>query len=111
MSAPTAFGAGAGFMTLSVKFLVFTLAVISAIGDAHLGTGRSVLTYLFFVVLAQIIPYSLLAIASTSASRTTAMLDALNEFLRRKNKVLTVLFGLIFGTWFLVKALKQLHVI
>jgi hypothetical protein len=30
-------GLGAGFMTLSVKFLVFTLGAITAIADSHVG--------------------------------------------------------------------------
>src|SRR5262245_60278935 len=50
MSPLTAFGAGAGFMTISVKFLVFTLGAISAIAEAHLGAKLSVLTFVLFVV-------------------------------------------------------------
>ena len=45
MSPLTAFGAGAGFMTLSAKFLVFTLGAISAIADAHLGVELAVITF------------------------------------------------------------------
>src|SRR5262249_53536170 len=39
LSPIAAFWAGAGFMTLSVKFLVFTLGAISAITDATLASS------------------------------------------------------------------------
>jgi hypothetical protein len=57
MSAQTAFWAGAGFMTISVKFLVFTLAAIGAIADAHFSLKLSILMFLLFVGLAQIVPF------------------------------------------------------
>jgi hypothetical protein len=39
------------------------------------------------------------------------MLDAFSEWLRRNNRLITIVIGVVFGTWFLLKALKQLHVI
>ena len=69
MSPFIAFAAGAGFMTLSVKFLVLTLGAISAIADAHVGLKLSVLTFVLFVILAQIVPFTILALASFPSSR------------------------------------------
>ena len=111
LSAATAFGAGAGFILVSAKFLIFTLAAIEVIGDAHVGPQLSVLIYVLFVALAQIIPLALLALGASSSSQSAAMLEGFSALLRRHNRTLVVLFGLIFGTWFLVKALKQLNVI
>jgi Sap, sulfolipid-1-addressing protein len=111
MSPLTAFAAGAGFMTLSVKFLVFTLAAIAAIAEAHLGTRLSVLMFLLFVALAQIAPFTILALAVSSPERSAAILDEFSAWLRRNNRVISILFGLVFGTWFLLKSLKQLNVI
>lgn len=110
MSPVTAFAAGAGFMSISVKLLVFTLGAIGAIEDAHLGTMLSVLMFLLFVTLAQITPLTILALAASSSKRSATILDELNGWLRRNNRVITILFGLVFGTWFLLKALKQLNV-
>ena len=62
-------------------------------------------------VLAQIIPYAILALGASSSPRSTAILDGFNAFLQRNNRIITVLLGLIFGTWFLIKALKQLRLI
>jgi hypothetical protein len=110
MSPRAAFGAGAGFMTISVKFLVFTLGAIGAIADAHLGTRLSLLMYVVFVVLAAIAPLTILALAISSSSRSAAMLEGFSTRLQRKNRAITILLGLVFGTWFLIKALKQLNV-
>jgi threonine/homoserine/homoserine lactone efflux protein len=107
----TSFCAGAGFMTISVKFLVFTLGAIGAIADAHLDTKSSVLMFLLFVVLAQALPFTIVALTASSSTGSVEVLDKLSDWLRRKNRLITILFGLIFGTWFLVKALKRLHVI
>jgi threonine/homoserine/homoserine lactone efflux protein len=111
MSPRVAFGAGAGFMTVSVKFLVFTLAAISAIGDADLPVKVSVATYLLFVVLAQSIPFTILALASSSSSRSSEILDSFRAWLQRNNRVITIIFGLIFGTWFLFKAFSRLNLV
>ncbi len=111
MSPLAAFGAGAGFMTLSVKFLVFTLGAISAIEDAHIGVELSVLTFVLFVVLAQSAPLAILALASSSSSRSAAILEGFIAWLQRNNRMITVIFGLLFGTWFLLKALAHLGLI
>jgi hypothetical protein len=111
MSPLAAFAAGAGFMTVSVKFLVFTLGAISAIAEARLDARLSALMFVLFVVLAEIAPLTILALAATSSSQSVAMLDAFSAWLRRNNRLITILIGVVFGTWFLLKALKQLHVI
>jgi hypothetical protein len=108
MSPLAAFGAGAGFMTLSVKFLVFTLAAISAIADAPIGLKLSVLTFVLFVFLAQSAPLAILALASSSSSRSAAVLGGFRAWLQRNKQVITVILGLVFGTWFLFKALARL---
>ena len=111
MSPLTAFCAGAGFMTISVKFLVFTLGAISAIADAHLGPKVSALVFLLFVALAQAPPFTIVVLAASSSAGSVEILDKFGAWLRSNNRLITILFGLIFGTWFLVKGLKQLHVV
>ena len=111
MSPLAAFAAGAGFMTVSVKFLVFTLGAISAITEAQLDARPSALIFILFVVLAEIAPLIILVLAVISSSQSAAILDAFSAWLRRNNRVITIVIGVVFGTWFLLKALKQLHVI
>ena len=111
MSPLAAFAAGAGFMTVSVKFLVFTLGAISAIAEAAVDARLSVLTFIIFVVLAEIGPLTILALAAIPSSQSAATLDAFSDWLRRNNRLITIVIGVVFGTWFLLKALKQLHAI
>ncbi len=111
MSPLAAFGAGAGFMTISVKFLIFTLGAISAITDAHLGFKLSVLTFALFVALAQGLPFAILALGSSSSGRSAAILDGLRAWLQCNSRVITIILGLVFGVWFLLKALTRLGLI
>ncbi len=111
MSPLRAFAAGAGFMTVSVKFLVFTLGAVSAISEAHIDARLSILTFILFVLLAEIAPLAILALATASSSQSAAMLEAFSAWLRRNNRLVTIVIGVVFGTWFLLKALKQLHAI
>ena len=111
MSPAAAFGAGAAVMAFSVKFLVFTLGAINAIEKAHLGLARSVLMFCLFVVLAAFGPLSILALALSSSGRSNARLKSINAWLMDRRRIITIVFGLVFGTWFLIKALRQLQVI
>lgn len=108
MSPWAAFGAGAGFMTIHLKSLVFTLGAISAMTEARLGAPLAVLTFLLFVILAHSPPLAILALAGSSSRRAAAILDGFSAWLRDKNRAITICFGLIFGTWFLIKALREL---
>ncbi len=111
MSPLAAFAAGAGFMTLSFKFLAFTLGAISAITEAHLGGKLSVLMFVLFVALAQSIPFAIVALASSSSSRPVAILEGFRAWLQRNKRAMGVIFGLVFGTWFLLKAFAHLGLI
>lgn len=109
MSPLAAFGAGAGFMTVSAKFLVFTLAAISAIGEAQMSTQASVLIFVLFVLLAAIVPIMILTLSGSSSNWSAAILSGFSAWLQRHRRGITILFGVVFGTWFLLKALKQLR--
>jgi threonine/homoserine/homoserine lactone efflux protein len=111
MSPLAAFAAGAGFMTVSVKFLAFTLGAISAITEAHLGGKLSILMFVLFVILAQSVPFTIVALASSSSSRSAAILEGFRAWLQRNNRAIGIVFGLVFGTWFLLKSLSHLGLI
>lgn len=108
MSPLAAFGAGAGFMTALVKFWVFTLGAISAIANAHLGAKLSILTFIVFVVLAQSGHFAILALAASSSSGSAAVVKGLSAWLQRNNRIITIVLGVFFGTWFLFKTLARL---
>jgi hypothetical protein len=111
MSPIAAFGAGAGFMAISVKFLVFTLGAIGAIAEANMGVRVSALMFVLFLLLAEIAPLTILALAASASSQSAAILEGFSAWLQRKKRAVTILLGVVFGTWFLLKALKQLAVL
>ena len=108
MSPMGAFGAAAGYVAISLKFWVFTLGAIGAISDAHLGRVTSVLTFVAFVALALSGNLAVLAFAAASPDRSATALERFADWLQRNNRIITIALGVLFGTWFLVKALSGL---
>jgi threonine/homoserine/homoserine lactone efflux protein len=107
----TAFAAGAGYIAINGKLWVLSLGAITAIADAQLGARFSILAFLVFVALAQSIQLAILVLATSSSSRSAALLEGLAAWIRRYSRVITVGFSVIFGTWFLFKALAKLGVL
>ena len=106
-----AFGAGAGFMTLSAKYLVFTLAAISSIMYAQVGVTPSVLTFFLFVALSHVAPFGVLALSASSSDRSVKILNLTRRWLHINNRMITIIFAMLFGSWFLIKAFVRLHII
>jgi hypothetical protein len=102
---------GFGLLALGAKFWVFTLGAIAAIGDAGLSQGAAILAFVVFVVLAESVHLVILAIAYAVPARAAVLLGAITGFLERYNRAIMVALGLVFGTWFLVKALGGLGIL
>lgn len=99
---------GVGLLAIGAKFWVFTLGAIAAIGDAGLSQGSSILTFLLFVALTESIHLAVLGIAYALPDRSAALLDRLTELLETYSRPIMIVLGLVFGTWFLIKALGGL---
>ena len=108
---PRALALGAGVVLIGAKFWVFTLAAINAIGAADLGQGVAVLAFLVFVLLAESVLLVMIGVAYLLPARSGALLDSVIHFLTRHNRVIVIVIGAVFGTWFLVKALNGLGVL
>ena len=106
-----AYALGVGMVAVSAKFWVFTLGAIAAIGAAGMGQPASIVTFLLFVALAELLLLALLVVAYAVPDRAEAMLDRVAGLLQRHNRLLVIILGLVFGTWFLVKALDGLGVL
>lgn len=106
-----AFLLGFGLLAIGAKFWVFTLGAIAAIGDAGLGSGGSIVAFLLFVVLAESIHLSAVGFAYVAPARAEASLARFSALLDRYNGPIMIVLGLVFGTWFLVKALTGLGMI
>ena len=111
LSSSGAFGAGSAYVAVAPKFWVFTLGAIGAIADAKLGAPASVLAFLAFVVLALSGNLAILAFAAVAPGRAATALDGFADALKRRDRVITVVLGVVFGTWFLVKALSGFGIV
>jgi hypothetical protein len=111
VTAGKAFLFGAGYVAVAAKLWVFTLGAIGAIDEASLGRGASIALFLLFVALAEAIPIAIVAYAGLAPSSSQALLGKVSVWLEKNNRVIVVVLGLVFGVWFLVKALQGLGVI
>ena len=105
-----AFALGAGLVAINAKLWVFTLGAIAAIEEAHEGRHAGVVSYLVFVALVLAPQLAALAYALVAPARARRALDEIADWLRRHNRAIVVAVSLVFGTWFLVKALRGLGV-
>ncbi len=111
MGAGRAFLFGAGLVVVNAKFWVFTLGAISAIEEGDLGRRASIATFLAFVVLVIAPQLLALGLAVVTPTRSSSLLDDVADWLERNNRAIVVAVSLVFGTWFLAKALTGLGVI
>jgi hypothetical protein len=106
-----AFLLGMGLLAIGAKFWVFTLGAMGAIGAAGLGQPGATLAFLLFIVLAESIHLGVLGFAYAAPDRADAALGRFSDALKRYNGPIMVVLGLVFGTWFLLKALSGLGII
>jgi hypothetical protein len=111
MSTGRAFLFGAGLLLVNAKFWVFTLGAISAIEEGDLGRHESIATFLIFVVVVVAPQLLALGLAVIAPTRSRSLLDDVADWLQRKNRIIVIVASLVFGTWFLAKALTGLGVI
>jgi hypothetical protein len=111
VTAGKAFLFGAAYVAVAAKLWVFTLGAIGAIDEAALETGTSVALFLLFVALAEAIPIAVVAYAALAPSSSRAVLDRVSAWLERNTRSIVIVLGLVFGVWFLLKALQGLGVI
>ena len=78
---------------------------------AALGPAGSIVAFLGFIALAESIHLALVAYAFAAPARADATLDRFSEALKRYNRQIVIALGLVFGTWFLLKALSGLGVL
>lgn len=111
MTPVKAFAIGAALMLVGVKFWVFTVGAIGAIGEADLGQPSAAITFVVFVVLAVSIHLVLIGISFAMPSRSDAVLDSASEWLTRNNRVIVIVLGFVFGVWFMIKALDGFGIV
>ncbi len=111
LGAGKAFLFGAGLLAINAKFWVFTLGAISTIEEADVGRRASVATFVAFVVLVVAPQLVALGVAVAAPARSRSLLGVVADWLQRNNRAIVIVVSLVFGTWFLAKALRGLGVI
>jgi hypothetical protein len=106
-----AFAMGFGLLAIGAKFWVFTLGAIGAIGAAELGQPDATIAFLLFVLLAESIHLAAVGFAFAAPARADVALGRFSVLLERYNRPIMIVLGLVFGTWFLVKALSGLGIL
>jgi hypothetical protein len=111
VTAGKAFLFGAGYVAIAAKLWVFTLGAIGAIDEAGLGSAASIALFVLFVVLAEAIPLAFVAYAALARDSSQAVLHRVSAWLEKNNRIIVIVLGLVFGVWFLLKALQGLGVL
>jgi hypothetical protein len=101
----TAFAMGAGLVAFSPKLWAFTLGAIGAIGEAALPPGQGWLVFVVWLGAALSVHLAVLLTAVLAPRRAEPMLIRAANALETNGRPLMIGLGLVFGTWFLWKAL------
>jgi len=101
-----AFLLGAAMVGLSAKLWAFTLGAIGAIAEADLGQPAGTWTFLAFVAAAASLHLAAIGVTFLAPERSAGWLGRVSGALQRYNRAIMVVLGLVFGIWFLVKALR-----
>ena len=96
---------GAGIVALSPKLWAFTLGAIGAIEEAGLAPAADWLTFVVWVAAAQSLHLAAWLVAVIAPQRAEVSLAWAGSTLERTSRPLMIGVGLVFGSWFLLKAL------
>ncbi|HKJ11517.1 MAG TPA: GAP family protein [Ornithinimicrobium sp.] len=106
-----AFGFGVLTLAIAPKFWVFTLGAIAAIQASPVGQPVSTLVFLLFVVLAEGLHVAVLVVAFAVPAKSAEVLAVVGQWLEDNNRIIMIVVSLVFGTWFVAKALQGFGVI
>jgi len=105
ITAGRAFLMGAGLVALSPKLWAFTLGAIGAIQDAELDPAAGWGVFIVWVVAAEALHLLAWLAAVVAPARANVLLARAGDALERHSRAVMIGVGLVFGAWFLVKAI------
>jgi hypothetical protein len=105
ISAGRAFVMGAGLVALSPKLWAFTLGAIGAIQDANLDPAVGWAVFVAWVAAAEALHLLALLAALVAPERADVLLARAGGSLERHSREVMIGVGLVFGVWFLLKAM------
>ena len=108
MSRRLAFGVGCALPLVGAKFWVFTLSAVAAVRDARLGYLGTVLAFVLYAALSCALLIAMVALRVSGTPRSLSLLEGSATWLKHHNKIVAILLGAVFGTWFLISGLAGL---
>jgi threonine/homoserine/homoserine lactone efflux protein len=103
-----AFATGFGWLMVSPKQWVFVLTAVAIIFTASLTAAASLLNWLLFSVLIQVVYFVLIAFYVLMPERSAAILDGLFNWLKRNLRVVAIVLFVGLGLFFLIKGFMGL---
>lgn len=110
VSPSRAFLLGAGLVGFSPKLWAFTLGAIGAIGDAELDAVEGWVVFASWVVAAQALHLVAWLSVAVAPRQAEPLLDGAGVMLERHSRPLVIGVSLVFGIWFLFRALAAFGV-
>lgn len=107
----SAFGFGMLLVALGGKWWLFTLGAVAAITDADLGHPATALAYVLFVALAELPVILIVLLSALAPTRSAPLLDAVSTWMEDHSHGIVIAACLVFGLWFVVKALNDFGVL
>jgi hypothetical protein len=99
-----AFGVGALLVVTSTRSWIFTLAALAVIGNAELPIGVEILTFLLYVVAAEL----LLIAPILLSTRSSAQLEAMANWLEKHDRPIMIAVSFLVGAFFLWQGVSGL---
>jgi Sap, sulfolipid-1-addressing protein len=105
MLPPRAFGIGVALFPMQVKNLAIFVACLNLIVASSLSLEGSILALMLVLVVFTIPVLVLIGLYAAVPRRAATMLGALQTWMRKRNRAITVAICFVFGAFFLVRGL------
>jgi len=108
ISWPQSFVVGLAFLALDPKDWITDIAAVNLIAEADLNGLASLLTYLGYILLAQLLLIMIFVITIALPRKSQSFLTGLNTWMKQNDRVIEITVAIIFGLLFLFVGLERI---
>jgi len=108
ISWPQSFVVGLSFLALDPKDWITDIAAVNLIAEADLSGSASLLTYLGYILLAQLLLITMFVITMALPRKSQSFLTGLNNWMKQNDRVIEITVAIIFGLLFLFIGLERI---
>jgi len=102
------FAVGLAFLALDPKDWITDIAAINLIAEADLSGSASLLTYLGYILLAQLLLIMMFVITIALPRKSQSFLTELNTWMKQNDRVIEITVAIVFGLLFLFIGLERI---